>query len=71
VFIRDVDFALQRAEEAYAPEIWGSMSARERSAAVYRELRALDAQSVKDGTSAAPQFQHRVGRRRTPRFRSP
>jgi hypothetical protein len=35
VFIRDIDFALQRAEAAYAPEIWQTMSANQRSAAIY------------------------------------
>ena len=53
MFVRDIDLALQRAEAGYAPEIWQSMSANERSAAIYRELRALDAQSVKHGNSCS------------------
>jgi hypothetical protein len=70
-FVRTIDIAIQRAEASYAPEIWQSMRPSDRSAAVYRELRALDAESLKDGSALLPQFQHRVGRRRTPRFRSP
>jgi hypothetical protein len=49
MFVRDIDSAFERAEASYAPEIWQTMSASERSAAMYRELRALDAQSIKDG----------------------
>jgi hypothetical protein len=52
VFVRDIDIALQRAEASYAAEIWQLMAASERSAAIYRELRALDAQSVNDRNSA-------------------
>jgi hypothetical protein len=49
MFVRDIDRALQRAEASCSREIWVTMSASERSAAIYRELRALDAQSIKDG----------------------
>jgi hypothetical protein len=67
VFVRNIDLALQRAEASYSREAWQRMTASERSAAIYRELRELDAQSVKDGNYVPPPpLRHRVGRRRTP-----
>jgi hypothetical protein len=54
VFVRNIDLALQRAEASYTQQVWQMMTAREHSAAIYRELRALDAQAVKDGTSWVP-----------------
>jgi hypothetical protein len=49
LFVRDIDRALQRAEASYPRETWESLTASERSTAFYRELQALDAQSIKDG----------------------
>jgi hypothetical protein len=49
MFVRDFDRALQRAEASHPRETWESLTASERSAAIYRELRALDAQSIKEG----------------------
>ena len=46
--VRDFDLALMRAEASFL-KAWQIMTAYERSAAIYRELRALDAQSVRDG----------------------
>jgi hypothetical protein len=43
---RRIGVALQRAEASYSRDIWNAMTASERSAAIYRELRVLDAQSV-------------------------
>ena len=54
MFVRNIDLALQRAEASYPRETWQMMSASERSAAIYRELRALDAQSVIDGSDVPP-----------------
>lgn len=56
VFVRNIDLALQRAEACYSQQVWQMLTAYERSAAIYRELRALDAQAVKDGSfmGAAP-----------------
>jgi hypothetical protein len=64
MFVRDIDLAVQRAEASYSPEAWQTMTASERSAAIYRELRALDAQSVKDGGYVPPPPLRRRGRRR-------
>jgi hypothetical protein len=50
LFVRDIDRALQRAEASYSRETWEALTASERSAAFYRELQALDAQSVRDGS---------------------
>jgi hypothetical protein len=47
VFVRNIDLALQRAEASYSRDIWNAMTPRERCAAIYHELRALDAQSAK------------------------
>lgn len=67
MFVRNIDVALQRAEASYSREAWQGMTASERSAAIYRELRALDAQSFKDGGYIPqPPLPRRVGRRRTP-----
>lgn len=49
-FVRNFDLALQRAEASYSRETWHALTACERSAAIYRELRALDAQSVNEGS---------------------
>ena len=49
MFVRDIDRALQRAEAFYSRETWEALTASERSTAFYRELRAVDAQSIKDG----------------------
>jgi len=54
VFVRNIDVALQRAEASYSREVWQMMTASERSAAIYRELRALDAQAVRDGSLMVP-----------------
>jgi hypothetical protein len=67
VFIRNIDLALQRAEASYSREAWQMMTASERSAAIYRELQALDAQSAKDGSYIPTRsLRRRVSRRRTP-----
>jgi hypothetical protein len=39
--------AAARAAASYPADVWLSLSATERSAAIYRELRKLDAESVK------------------------
>ena len=49
MFVRDIDRALQSAEASHSRETLESLTASERSNAFYRELRALDAQSIKDG----------------------
>jgi hypothetical protein len=49
LFVRDIDRALQRAEASYSRETWDGLTASERSTAFYRELHALDAQSIRDG----------------------
>jgi hypothetical protein len=49
LFVRDIDRALQRAQASYSRETWEALTASERSTAFYRELRAVDAQSIKDG----------------------
>ena len=49
MLVRDIDRALHRAEASHSREIWESLTASERSNAFYRELRALDAQSISDG----------------------
>jgi hypothetical protein len=66
MFVRDIDLALQRAEASYSREVWAAMSASERSAAIYRELRALKARAGKGGTYITPPPLRRRGRRRTP-----
>jgi len=66
VFVRNIDLALQRAEASYPRETWQMMTASERSAAIYREMKALDAQSVIDGSDVPPLPLRRRGRRRTP-----
>ena len=72
VFVRNIDLALRRAEASYSPEVWQTMTASERSAAIYRELRALDAKAAERGNHSAPSpSKRRGGRRRTPRFQSP
>jgi len=67
VFVRNIDLALQRAEASYSREAWQMMTARERSAAIYRELRTLDAQAAKNGsyipTRSLRQSASRRGRR--------
>jgi hypothetical protein len=65
MFVRNIDLALQRAEASYSRETWQVMSASERSAAIYRELQALDAQSTNDG-SYIPTRSLRRRRRRGP-----
>ena len=49
MFVRNIDLALQRAEASYSRETWQKMTASERSAAIYREMQTLDAQSNNDG----------------------
>jgi hypothetical protein len=66
VFVRNIDLTLQRAEASYPRETWQMMTAGERSAAIYRELRALDAQSNNDGSSISPRPLRRRSRRRAP-----
>jgi hypothetical protein len=67
VFVRNIDLALQRAEASYSRETWQEMTASERSAAIYRELQALDARSVNDGSYIPTRsLRRRVGRQRTP-----
>jgi len=66
VFVRNIDLALQRAEASYSRETWQTLTATERSAAIYRELRALDAQSAKGRSYVPPLPLQRRGRRRTP-----
>ena len=39
--------AAARAAASYPDDVWFSLSATEQSAAIYRELRKLDAESVK------------------------
>jgi hypothetical protein len=39
-------------EASFSRDIWNAMTPSERSAAIYRELRALDAQSVKEAKYA-------------------
>ena len=64
MFVSNIDLALQRAEASCSREIWHAMTASERSAAIYRELRALDAESAKDANDISPrQFRRRAGRR--------
>ena len=50
MFVRNIDLALQRAEASYSHEAWQAMTASERSAAIYRELQALEARSINDGS---------------------
>ena len=50
MFVRNVDLALERAEASCSRVTWQMMTASERSAAIYRELQALDAQSINDGS---------------------
>jgi hypothetical protein len=64
MFVRNIDLALQRAEASYPREIWQAMSPSERSAAIYRELQALDAQSAKDGSYIPTRSLLRRDRRR-------
>jgi hypothetical protein len=64
MFVRNIDLALQRAEASYSREIWQMMTASERSAAIYRELQALDAQSKNDGSYIPTRLLRRRGRRR-------
>ena len=66
MFVRNIDLALQRAEASYPREIWQAMTASERSAAIYRELQAMEAQSINDG-SYIPTRSLRRPRRRPPR----
>ena len=66
MFVRNIDLALQRAEAAYSREIWQMMTTSERSAAIYRELQALDAESNNDGSYIPTRLLRRRGRRRAP-----
>ena len=67
MFVRNIDVALQRAEESYSREAWQAMTASERSAAIYRELQAMDARSINDGSYIPTRsLRRRTGRRRTP-----
>ena len=66
MFVRNVDLALQRAEASYSRETWQTMTASERSAAIYREAQALDAQSNNDGSYIPTQSLRRRHRRRGP-----
>lgn len=66
MLVRDVDLAFQRAEAYYPRETWQMMTASERSAAIYRELQALDAQSKNDGSYIPTRLLRRRGRRRAP-----
>jgi hypothetical protein len=52
MFVRNIDLALQRAEESYSPEVWQAMTASERSAAIYRELQAMEARSINEGATS-------------------
>jgi hypothetical protein len=40
--------AAERAAASYATEVWTTLSPSERAAAIYRELRKLDAESVSE-----------------------
>ena len=64
MFVHKFDLALQRAEASYSHDVWQMMTASERSAAIYSELRILDAQSVKDGDQSSALLPQRRGRRR-------
>jgi hypothetical protein len=66
VFVRNIDLALQRAEASYSRETWQMMTASERSAAIYREMQALDAQANNDGSYIPTRSLRRRGRRRAP-----
>jgi hypothetical protein len=51
--------AAERATSSYPTEVWSILSLSERAAAIYRELRKLDAESVSESeqaeTPASPQ----------------
>jgi acyl-CoA reductase-like NAD-dependent aldehyde dehydrogenase len=66
MFVRNVDLALQRAEASYSCEAWEAMTASERSAAIYRELQAMEVQSIDDGSYMPTRLHRRRGRRRGP-----
>ena len=59
MFVRNIDLALQRAEASYPREVWQAMTASERSAAIYRELRAMEAESINDGSYIPTRGAHR------------
>jgi hypothetical protein len=40
--------AAERAASSYPTEVWSTLSASERAAAIYRELRELDAESASE-----------------------
>ncbi len=67
MFVRNIDLALERAMASYSHEAWQAMTASERSAAIYRELQAMEARSINDG-SYIPTLssRRRISRRRTP-----
>jgi hypothetical protein len=46
--------AAARAVASHPADVWSRMSASERSAAIYRELRKLDAESVKGSEPTPP-----------------
>jgi hypothetical protein len=66
MFVRDIDLAYQRAEASYSRETWQMMNASERSAAIYREMQALDAQSNNDGSYIPTRARRRRGQGRGP-----
>jgi acyl-CoA reductase-like NAD-dependent aldehyde dehydrogenase len=66
MFVRNVDRALQRAEASYSREAWEAMTASERSAAIYRELQAMEARLIDDGSYIPTRPLRRRGRRRRP-----
>lgn len=47
----DFQTAAARAEARYSPADWGALSSKERSDAIYRELRALDKPVDQEGGS--------------------
>jgi hypothetical protein len=71
MFVRNVHLALQRAEASYSSEAWEEMTASERSAAIYRELQAMEARSINDGSYIPTLPLRRCGRRHGPSASTP
>lgn len=66
MFFQSFQRAVELAKSSYAEEAWSLLTPNERSAAICREFRVLEAQAVKDGSStAAPRPHRRSSRRRS------